>query len=164
MQSSATLDTTAKILTALVLAILAFIIYQGLQANNTMQAIVTDGSALCLMAVIIFCWLYAPRSYAIDNGKLTIKRRLKNKEVSLDSLKSITHYPEKMKGLTLRTFGNGGLFGYFGKYYNSAMGNFNMYSTKGKDFYVLDLGKSKIGISPDQKEFVEALKGYLAKS
>jgi hypothetical protein len=50
----------------------------------------------------------------------------------------------------MRTFGNGGLFGYTGKYYNSRFGKMTWYCTQRKNYVLLILSdKKKIVITPD---------------
>ena len=163
MHSSASLDMSAKIVTGLVLAIIGFVIYPLFKAESLPEIITTGVVEFLLLGTMLFAWLFAPRSYSIDNTTLIIHRIIRDKEIPLSSLKSITYFPEVKKGITIRTFGNGGLFGYFGRFYNDAVGNFRMYSSKGSDFYILDLSDQKIGISPDNKALIEMLQSRISK-
>ena len=163
MHSTATLDKLAKIITVFILLLLLFIGYQILDRG---EGPVTIGRAILdslLFFVVVFCYFYSTKGYSIQNGKLVIERPIGKKVISLKKLKGIYDYKKIEKGFTMRTFGNGGLFGYFGYFTNDKIGRFKLFSTKRKDFYILDFGKEKIGISPDQPEFVEALKGYINK-
>lgn len=61
---------------------------------------------------------------------------------------------------TIRTFGVGGLFGWYGKFANSQLGNMTWYLTRrDKPVLILKKDSKKILISPDQAEaFVREFK------
>ena len=64
----------------------------------------------------------------------------------------------EMSGL-IRTFGNGGLFGYYGKFYNTKLKHLTLYTTQRKNRILIETSQSKkIVISPDDLSFVEKLK------
>ncbi|WP_417602699.1 PH domain-containing protein [Owenweeksia hongkongensis] len=163
MRSTATLDKFAKIATVFIFLLLLFILYQILNRGEEPVTIYRAIIDSLLFFVAVFCFFYSTKGYSIHSGKLVIERPIGKKVISLNKLKGIYDYQKIEKGFTIRTFGNGGLFGYFGYYSNDKIGRFKLYSTKRKDFYILDFGKEKIGISPDQPEFIEALKGYVSK-
>ncbi|AEV31349.1 hypothetical protein Oweho_0328 [Owenweeksia hongkongensis DSM 17368] len=163
MHSKATLDKTAKIVTVFVLLLMVVILYPILKGNKEIASIISGFFDLLLFFVIAFCYLYSTKGYNIYNGNLIVERPIGKKILPLENLLGIYDYKKIENGFTIRTFGNGGIFGYFGYFNNDKIGRFKMYSTKGKDFYILDFGKEKIGISPDQPEFIEALKGYVSK-
>ena len=162
MKSSSSLDTSAKIISAFILVIMVFIAYPLFTAGGSMGALLGSAIEIILLVTIVFCYLYAPQHYSLSGDVLIIHRIIKNKEIKLNGLKAIHYFPNIEKGLTLRTFGNGGLFGYFGYFTNKATGSFRMYSTKGKDFHILDFGKEKIGISPDSLDFIKHLKSSIS--
>lgn len=59
---------------------------------------------------------------------------------------------ESLKG-SIRTFGVGGLFGYFGKYFNRTLGSMTWYATR-KDNFVLILTNDdkKIILTPNEPD------------
>ena len=163
MHSTATLDKTAKIITVIMLLLLVGLLYPILKGGKTGGSIVTAVIDSLLFFLTVYSYYFSTSGYQITNGKLIIERPVGKKVISLKNLQDIHSYQKIDKGFTLRTFGNGGLFGYFGYFDNDKIGRFKLYSTKGSDFVILEFGKEKIGISPDQPEFVEALKGYISK-
>ena len=52
-------------------------------------------------------------------------------------------------GLTIRTFGVGGLFGYFGKFFNSKIGRLTMYGTRRNNTVLIETDNKKIILTPD---------------
>lgn len=163
MHSTATLDKFAKIITVFILLLMLFILYQILQRGEGSGTIWSGIVDSLLFFVAVFCYFYSTKGYSVQKGKLLVERPIGKKVISLKMLKGIYDYKKIEKGFTIRTFGNGGLFGYFGYYSNDKIGRFKLYSTKRKDFHILDFGKEKIGISPDDPEFIEALKEYISK-
>ncbi|MBW7943281.1 MAG: hypothetical protein H3C64_13055, partial [Candidatus Kuenenia stuttgartiensis] len=62
----------------------------------------------------------------------------------------------------LRVFGVGGLFGYFGKYYNSKIGSVNLYTSQRKNRILIStLGGNKYIISPDNLDLLKYLKSNM---
>lgn len=63
----------------------------------------------------------------------------------------------EMNGL-IRTFGVGGLFGYFGKYYANRIGNMTLYATQRKNrILIITKQHKKIVITPDDLSMLEKL-------
>lgn len=163
MHSAATLDKTAKIVTVFILLLMVVLLYPILKGDKEVGSIITTLLNSLLFFVVAFCYFYSIKGYSIYKDKLIVDRPIGKKLIPLNDLRGIYDYKKVEKGFTIRTFGNGGLFGYFGYFNNDKIGRFKLYSTKGKDFHILDFGKEKIGISPDDPEFIEALKGYITK-
>ncbi|HEY0272615.1 MAG TPA: PH domain-containing protein, partial [Chitinophaga sp.] len=53
-------------------------------------------------------------------------------------------------GVNYRRFGIGGLFGYIGHYRSSSMGRYQMWATNRDSLVVIETGKRKYIVSPDQ--------------
>lgn len=164
MHSTATLDKTAKIITVIMLLVLVGLLYPVLKEGKTGGSIASAIIDSLLFFITVFCYYFSTSGYRITNDKLIIERPVGKKIISLKNLQDIYSYQKIEKGFTIRTFGNGGLFGYFGYFNNDEIGRFKLYSTKGSAFVILDFGKEKIGISPDDPEFIEALKGHISTS
>ena len=145
MKSSVSLDTSAKIISAFILVIMVLIAYPLFTAGGSMSILLGSAIEIILLVTIVFCYLYAPQHYRLSGDVLIIHRIIKNKEIKLNGLKAIHYFPNIEKGLTLRTFGNGGLFGYFGYFTNKATGSFRMYSTKVKIFISSILARRRLG-------------------
>jgi hypothetical protein len=66
-------------------------------------------------------------------------------------LQSAALEPDAFRG-TLRTFGNGGLFGFTGWYESSRLGSFRAFATDGTRTIVLRYAEQAIVITPDQPD------------
>jgi len=149
---SATLDNTSRIITVVVLVITIIVAYKCytiveqeiFPAWKSWLAI----SFLVILDVLIF--IYRPLSYAITPYSVVVKRPINDLVIDkkdVVEIRAVLH--EEMK-FPIRTFGNGGLFGYTGQYYSSRMGNMRWYATRRSNYVLLLLcsGK-KIIITPD---------------
>lgn len=58
----------------------------------------------------------------------------------------------------IRTFGVGGLFGNYGKFYTQGLGNITMYGTQNKNFILIKTENKKILITPDDLRIIDHLK------
>lgn len=158
MKSRASLDWLAKILTAFVLALILFMAWELSRAETPTQTWSMATGAAILLGITIFSFLYATTSYEIKDAQLIIHRRIGPKTFDLKKLKNIAEFRNIKKGIPIRTFGNGGLFGYFGYYYNDGIGNYRVYASRYKSQLILEFEDSRISISPDDEEFGEKLR------
>jgi len=121
-------------------------------------------------AILIFCFYpYRVASYQVTDEKLIIVRPFTslNKEILLLDIESISLLNSDDFRGTIRTFGNGGLFGYSGYFSNSKLGTFMMYAANSRNKVVIAVKnhKYKIVISPDDTGLVsDVMKRLRAKS
>ncbi len=158
MKSGASLDTTAKIISAFVLVLALVLTVTGLRERGNSS---WWGSLLAfgiIDTILIVCLLYATRSYEIKDGKLIVKRWINNKTYDLKKLQHVKPYKEIKNGFSVRTFGNGGAFGYWGWFYNNGFGKYFMLATSMKNLLILNFTDQRIGISPDNKTLKKNLK------
>ena len=124
-----------------------------------MTVLLVYGGVIAFMIVIlVLSYGFSPRQYAIDDKNLYIKRHFRTKVIPLKKIYEVEPVTGKQLGWTLRTFGNGGLFGYYGEFWSSRIGHFSMYTTRRKQgLLVRTIGGRKIIITPDDPEFIHAL-------
>lgn len=112
--------------------------------------------AVLMAGIDLFCFLTAPVAYELDGGVLTVVRRAGRKSFSpVVACGRVESKPS----LTLRLWGNGGVFAGTGIYWNRAWGVFRAYVTAGAaaDFVMVQTQDKKLLISPeDPAAFVEA--------
>jgi len=150
----------AKILSAFIL-VLAVILTVGsfkVGENETRWGFYL--SFIVIDLAVIICYLYASRSYEIKDSQLIIKRLINNKTYDLSELHLAKRYSDVKSGMSVRSFGNGGVFGYWGWYYNRGFGKYFMHATSMKNLIILDFVDHKIGISPDDEAFVRELEKH----
>ncbi len=164
MEYKASLDTMAKLMSAGVFVLFLGI---GLMSVNAIRDAAGDKTALLIhggvlllfVAILLGSWLFAPQSYSLDTTALSINRPIGKVIINRSSIKEARMIGDGELKSTIRTFGNGGLFGYYGKYYNSTLGHMTWYLTQSKNriLIVTNEGK-KIVISPDDTGLVNNLK------
>jgi hypothetical protein len=88
-------------------------------------------TVVILPVILFITWLFSVTGFTIENNKLIVSRPLWQTTIVLPPDSVITAEPEVRFGL-LRTFGNGGLFGYTGRFRNRKLGFFNAYATSWK--------------------------------
>lgn len=145
-------DRRTRIITIAVLAVLVLgVVGQLIKVNWTVAPIV-------IIAVVIFiAYAAIPRQIVITDENLTIKGLFTKTIIDLTDIKSVTALSGP--GLHLRTFGIGGLFGYFGLF----NGGERWSVTHMQKRVAIDLENSRrYVISPENPtEFIEVLRGKI---
>jgi len=144
-QKAARPDWFVLLITGFVTIIVGILIYDGPWTG-----------ALILIGVWLYCYIYAPRSYEMRGDFLIVNFRIGSKRfgpiVSCQTTKSRVI-------VGLRVFGNGGLFGYTGWYWNLRDGLHRSYATHRKKLILLETEAGrKILTSPvDPEGFVDGV-------
>ena len=58
----------------------------------------------------------------------------------------------------IRTFGVGGLFGIYGKFYTNGLGNITVFGTQSKNYILIRTNSQKIVITPDDIGIIEKIR------
>ncbi len=109
------------------------------------------GVACIPPSIIIFSLLFVVRSYRIDGGHLAVRRLFWDTMIPLLGIHEVWHDPLAIRG-ALRIFGNGGLFGITGLYWNKTLGRFRLFGTDPRKALVLRLHNRIVVITPDDPE------------
>jgi hypothetical protein len=158
MKFTASLDTPTKLITTAVL-LLPVVLVLFLDKGIWPGAI--------LLFLLLLTYGFAPQYYALSETELQVKRLFKTVRIPFAEIRSIKLLPEakKMRWTTIRTFGSGGFFGYFGKFWNSGLGSMTWYLRNFENVMLIEtLAGTKILISPDNPEMLSALKKKLPAS
>jgi len=149
---SASIDSRAWIITSIVIGIILTCI---VISRNVL--VVVPGAA-----VIVISYALAPRGYALSDRSLVVKRRLwRNVAISLESVRELRPATaEDFRG-TLRLWGNGGVFGYYGVFQTSKLGKCRWFLTKRSNAVVLVTEEKTVLVSPDDVSgFLAAVRGF----
>jgi hypothetical protein len=143
---SASYDARTKTISAVVVILLAAVT-------------VLTGSALAagLGAVALaLAWAYSPRGYAILDRTIVVRRLIGNARIALEGVREVrTATADDFRG-TLRLWGSGGLFGYYGIFQTFRLGKATWYLTdRSKAIVVVTEAKTTL-YSPDNVD------GFLA--
>ncbi|OFX71611.1 MAG: hypothetical protein A2X12_08915 [Bacteroidetes bacterium GWE2_29_8] len=167
MKYTASLDTTAKIITLLTIGLLLFVASIDVKALAVPQLetdaiLIHVGKLLFFIAIILFAYLFAPMSYIVDDTKLTIVRPVGNKKINFTDIAGIRIIAESELITGIRTFGVGGLFGYFGLFNYKGIGNVTLYATQKRNRILIQTRQGqKIIITPDDLGITVQLKENL---
>jgi hypothetical protein len=118
----------------------------------------TIGVLALLLGILLFSFLFRTTAYSLTSGELIIHRPIKDLSIAIANIKFVKPVdPENLKG-TIRTFGVGGLFGYYGSFSNSILGKMTWYLTQKRNMVLIRTHQDQtILISPDEQQFVEQL-------
>ena len=116
------------------------------------------GIIVLLWGTMVAAYLNSPKNYAMGNFDFTINRAIGRITIQVKDIAEIRPLKdEEMEG-TLRTFGVGGLFGYYGSFNNQHIGDFKMYATKKTGLVIIHTAQGDtFVISPDDRGLVERI-------
>jgi hypothetical protein len=168
MEYKASFDTLTKVLTLGVIVFFAYIAQKSVKAllvaeGDTTTILIHSGVIFVLLATLVVSYLFSTQNYLIDNNEFVIRRPISERKISIADIEEIRLVGEGDMTGTIRTFGNGGLFGYYGKYYNKTFGSMTLYTTqRANRVFIRTKSGSKIIISPDDLRFIDKLKSALS--
>lgn len=141
-------DQTTKIVSVVVSAVLAAAAWM-----------LGSPWAAGFLLLILLCYAFSPRDYTVAASELVIRRRFA-REVRLP--RNSIHAARKATAAdlagTLRLWGNGGLFGYYGLFRTTTLGTTRWYVSDRNRLVVLFSDSRPVLISPDDPErFLAAL-------
>ncbi|PWK28575.1 PH (Pleckstrin Homology) domain-containing protein [Arcicella aurantiaca] len=154
------LDQSTKITTSAVLVLIAGIVgFSIYKIGQTDQQILL----ISIIPIIIICliaYAYRPNNYSVSDDKLLIHRLIGDVEIKRRDIQSVEMIDESKVRNSIRTFGSGGFFGSYGKFWNSTLGKMTWYVTRKDNFVlVITTEEEKILLTPDEPEaFVAFIK------
>ena len=149
---AAKMSLSIKILTTIILAMVAGVIIGGVHDKNLMVG------GVILGVIALGCYLLAPASYDVSNGCLTVV--LHAGRSSFGQIVGCVRMTERLPFM-LRLFGNSGLFAGTGIFWNKREGIFHVYATSARrqDAVLVQTKKYKVLLTPeDPQAFMEATK------
>ncbi len=149
MTFAASYDRFTKVLSAFVcLGFLAVI----LASHNIVI------SALAVV-VILISFAYSPRGYVVSGRSILVRRLAGQVRIPLDDVRELRRATaDDLRGC-IRLRGSGGLFGYYGLFRSSQLGEFTEYVTNRSNSVVLITGSKTVLFSPDNVDaFMDAIR------
>lgn len=163
---SVSLDLLSKIVSAFILVLFAGIIghqlYNFLYSEKHVPIWVPIMIGGILLAIFFITYLYKINGYIINEDELIVKRPVGNKVFPFSEIRSVEVPVKESMRWTIRTFGNGGLFGYVGKFANTTYGNMTWYATRRSNYILIKIkDEGWIVITPDDLSLANDLKAKL---
>ena len=126
------------------------------------------GGIFSVIMAIVFISLgafFGVYGYSLQPQELRIIRLGWSKDIPYNDIVDIEYSPDAMMG-SLRKFGIGGFFSYYGMFKNRVLGDYKAYATHRKKTVVITIksGKKIVVTPSDPERFVEELKGASEKT
>ena len=150
------LDKFNKTITIIVIIFLLGISTTVFLLTPKSETNITDSIIFLPIVLCMVVYLFRPNNYSISNDNLLIHRILGDVKIDRNNIQSVQEIDESQVKNSLRTFGVGGFFGNFGKFWNSKLGNMTWYVTRKNNFVLVETkDQKKIILTPDKPaEFV----------
>lgn len=158
MTFKASWGKSTKVVTLLTVVIVLALIYALLLSAKTYDTGLYIVSLL-LFSILFISWGFSTTGYEINEHDIIIKRPFGKITYQKSSVKEIEQLLAKEMKFSIRTFGNGGLFGFYGSFYNKKYGNMKWFVSNFHQLVLLHMdGGKKILVSPDNPEdFIAAI-------
>ncbi len=148
------LDVVARIVPWFLLFLAATIAIPLYTGYSTMGAgalpAVLLGPVL-IFALYISMYVLKTHSIRVDEYAITIDRKVKPVVIPFSEISSIRKVDDMR--FAIRTFGNGGVFGYTGYFYKKGIGSMVWYCTQRTNYVLIETTKGKkIVITPDDAD------------
>jgi hypothetical protein len=110
-------------------------------------------TTVTLFLIYFISFAFSPINYEVSAQHLSIHRLLIDVNIDRNQIKSVELLDKEKLGWVFRTFGVGGLFGYYGKFANTKLGSMTWYATRrNKTVLIVTLDNKKIILTPDEPE------------
>ena len=144
------------VIETIVIAVVMFI-----TTPQTVALPVTALLVLCNTLILVLTYLYAPQGFLIDETGITVMRKHAPVHIAIGTVQTASRIERDRFMKSTRTFGNGGLFGYYGSFRNKDLGSFKLYATH-RDCGVFIKADKNYVLTPERPdEFVEVVRLYL---
>ncbi len=159
MRFRASLDGLAKGVTIAVSFFFALLLTQQIYlyvSGSHLSAFLTGS----LILVVYFAtFFFRPIEYDVTNDKLVIHRTISDVIIRRQDIKRVMPITKDQTRWTIRTFGIGGLFGYYGQFVNSKFGDMTWYATRRDNTVLIEtIDDKKLIVTPDEPEaFIKEL-------
>lgn len=148
------LDNVTKVITlGITILFAAIIIGQYSIIKDATASATPIYTTVALLIIYFIVFAFRPVKYSLTAGNLIVHRLFSNVKIERSKIKSVELVDKEKLSWSVRVFGVGGFYGYFGKFANAKLGTMTWYATR-KDRIVLVkmLNNKKIILTPDEPE------------
>lgn len=144
------MDNVTKGITIGLTILFAIIIIAQYDIIKDTSHTIPNYTTIALLIFYFIAFAFRPISYEITGELLVVHRIFMAVKISKDSIKSVELIDKDKIRPALRTFGVGGLFGYYGKFANFKMGAMTWYATrKSNTVLLITKDNKKIILTPN---------------
>ena len=153
MTYKTSLDNLAKVVTIVTTILFAAIIVGQLSLIKDEGKSVPIFTTILLSLIYFGTFSFRPICYKLTDDKLIIHRPLSDIKIDRIEIKSVERLDEAKLFWTLRIFGVGGFFGYWGKFSNTKIGSMTWYATRRNNAVLITtIYNKKIVLTPNEPE------------
>jgi hypothetical protein len=152
MNFTVTSDKRVKIFTGIIILIFLTAIIGLIGIFIADSSTLTLAAAILLFAVFVVAYLFRPLSYTVTNDSLIIQRLAGNIHISKSSITEVRVIQKNEMNGSIRTFGVGGLFGYYGNFLHPKLGVMKWYVKRMDRLVLITTDSGKLLLSPDNVE------------
>lgn len=152
MDFSASMSRTTTIITIVVTLLFAVLIGGSIAMAGTEHAFPPVWIGIFLSVAYLLAIAYRPLRYTVSETAVLVHRPFDKVIIRRDSIREIVPVEARQIRFAMRTFGVGGLFGYYGYFSNKSLGGMTWYMTRLDRAVLLRTDKAKILVSPDDVE------------
>lgn len=147
----ASLGKTALVITIAITVLFASIILLPFLISPYRVNGITLTISVFLLLIYLLTFFLRPSGYRLTSTQLIITRPSTNITINKTEIRNVQLIePSEING-SIRTFGSGGLFGYFGKFANRTFGTMTWYATRQDNIVLIKTVSGKtIIITPDE--------------
>lgn len=150
MKFSASLDKTAKYLSLFITLFVAATLIVTAILSDDRQTFFIVGPIVSVSIFLSYLW--KPSSYEITNEYVIVHRLIGAAKYERSRIINVrAGEPEEIKN-SIRLFGSGGMFGYFGKFRNSHLKTFVLQCTRRDNLVMIFTDKGLKVLSPDDPQ------------
>lgn len=146
-----TMDTAALVISGLTILLIGFTMvsmYTTMENDFYLNIILP----LLFSFIIIIPFIYSPSGYSCTSNELLIHRPAGKITIDYREILNIRSAESDEIRRLVRLWGSGGLFGYFGKFYDSKHRNFKMYGRRRKNKVLVFTKTGLVVLMPDEVE------------
>jgi len=107
--------------------------------------------AVSCAGLLAGAWAYRPTGYGLSDGTLLVLRRAGDVVLPVGEITGARVDPQPFAG-AIRVAGNGGLFGFWGRFRSQRLGPFTAYATRRDRGVVLDVAGRRVVLTPDEPD------------
>jgi hypothetical protein len=153
MTYKTSLDNLAKGVTIGTTILFATIIVGQISLIRADLKVVQIFTIALLLLIYFGVFLYRPINYVLTDKELIIHRHLTDIKFDKNEIKSVEQIDNDKLKWSVRTFGVGGLFGYWGRFANTKIGSMTWYATRRNNaVLVTTINNKKIVLTPNEPE------------
>ena len=156
------LITSTLIVTTILTGSLILMLYLGITYIQGWFNLFCFAYSIICVIVLFLCYSYSTQEIVLNKDYLLIKRLINDKKICIAEIENIQILENQTINNSIRLFGSGGLFGYFGYFKNAKLGKYILFATRNNNFVLVKTADHKYVITPDKPELlVEKVKNLL---